>query len=179
MIFVLSSLTRLQMKKISALLLFSILSITMISCKKKTFEPQPDPIENEDSTTVKPDSISKIVINISGMENTNGKMNIALYNNADNFNNPELVYRELFLVLPGETMSVTLDSIPAGTYAFALFHDENDNQILDQNFLNIPKEGFAFSNNSMGSFGPPSYNQAKFEVPKNSIVTQNISLRFL
>jgi uncharacterized protein (DUF2141 family) len=155
------------------------LGLAIVSCKKKTFEPQPDPLENEDSVGVTSDSLSKLVINVSGMGNTNGKLNVALYNNSDNFNNPELVYKELFLTLPGQSMTVTFDSIPAGTYAFALFHDENDNQVLDQNFLNIPQEGFAFSNNSMGTFGPPSYNQAKFNIPKNSTVTQNISLRFL
>ena len=160
-----------------SILLF--LSITIVSCKKKKFEPQPDPIENVDSVVVTSDSLSKLVVNISGMENTNGKLNVALYNNSDNFNNPQFVYKELFLTLPGQSMTVTFDSIPAGTYAFALFHDENDNQVLDQNFLNIPQEGFAFSNNSMGTFGPPSYNQAKFNIPKNSTVTQNISLRFL
>lgn len=166
------------MKKINTLLIIFVLSLTFVSCKKKTFEPQPDPIENEDSIAVTSDSLSTLIVNVSGMKNTNGKLNIALYNNSDNFNKPELVYKELFLTLPGQSMTVTFDSIPAGTYAFALFHDENDNQILDQNFLNIPQEGFAFSNNSMGSFGPPTYNQAKFNIPKNSTVTQNISLRF-
>ena len=167
---------------LKTLFTFSILlfiSLTIVSCKKKKIEPQPNPIENIDSVFVTPDSLSKLVINVSGMENTNGKLNVALYNNSDNFNNPELVYKELFLTLSNQSMTVTFDSIPAGTYAFALFHDENDNQVLDQNFLNIPQEGFAFSNNSMGTFGPPSYNQAKFNIPKNSTVTQNISLRFL
>lgn len=167
------------MNKILTFIIVGILSLSFVSCKKKTFEPQPDPIENEDSVAVTSDSLSKLVINVSGMENINGKLNVALYNNSDNFNNPELVYKELFLTLPSQSMTVTFDSIPAGTYAFALFHDENDNQVLDQNFLNIPQEGFAFSNNAMGTFGPPSYNQAKFNIPKNSTVTQNISLRFL
>jgi uncharacterized protein (DUF2141 family) len=167
------------MKTLFTLSTVLFLSLSIVSCKKKTFEPQPDSIENVDSVAVTSDSLSKLVINVSGMENTNGKLNVALYNNSDNFNNPELVYKELFLTLPGQSMTVIFDSIPAGTYAFALFHDENDNQVLDQNFLNIPQEGFAFSNNSMGTFGPPSYNQAKFNIPKNSTVTQNISLRFL
>ena len=167
------------MKTLFTLSTVLFLSLSIVSCKKKTFEPQPDPIENVDSVAVTSDSLSKLVINVSGMENTNGKLNVALYNNSDNFNNPELVYKELFLTLPGQSMTVIFDSIPEGTYAFALFHDENDNQVLDQNFLNIPQEGFAFSNNSMGTFGPPSYNQAKFNIPKNSTVTQNISLRFL
>ena len=134
------------MKKLFTFSIILFLSLTIVSCKKKTFEPQPDPLENEDSVVVTSDSLSKLVINVSGMENTNGKLNVALYNNSDNFNNPELVYKELFLTLSSQSMTVTFDSIPAGTYAFALFHDENDNQVLDQNFLNIPQEVFEFSN---------------------------------
>lgn len=53
------------------------LGLTIVSCKKKSFEPQPDPIENLDSVAVTTDSLSKLVVNVSGMENTNGKLNIA------------------------------------------------------------------------------------------------------
>jgi len=162
---------------LSFIFLFSLLFFTQ-SCKKKNIIPQPEPIENSDSLVITEDSLSSLVINISGMKNTNGKLNVALYNTASSFNNPSLVYKELFLNVSSESMQINIDSLPLGTYAFGIFHDENDNQILDQNFLNIPKEGFAFSNNSMGSFGPPTYNQAKFEIPKNSTVTQNINLKF-
>lgn len=167
------------MKNIVLALSLMTLSLNLVSCKKKTFVPQPDPIENTDTTVVTSDSLSRIVINVTGMKNINGKLNVALYNTSASFNDPNAAFREQFLVLPSQSMTVTIDSLPAGTYAFALFHDENDNQTLDQNFLNIPQEGFAFSNNSMGTFGPPTFNQAKFNLPKNSTATQNISLRFL
>jgi uncharacterized protein (DUF2141 family) len=53
-------------------------------------------------------------------------------------------------------MSIFLDSLPAGEYVFAIFHDENNNKQIDQNFLGIPTEGLPFSNNELGNFGPPS-----------------------
>ena len=73
---------------------------------------------------------------------------------------------------------ILLDSLPAGQYAFAVFHDENDNATIDTNFLGIPQEGFAFSNNALGSFGPPTWAQAQFDLPVKSTITQSISLKF-
>lgn len=146
------------------------------ACKKENPQPQnqPDPIINTDPA----DSTSKVVIVLTGMENTDGKINIALYNSSSSFNDPEQAFREYFLPVSGTSMTITLDSIPAGTYAFGLFHDENDNAALDQNFLTIPTEGFAFSNNAMGNFGPPSYDEAKFTLPEKSTLTQTIALKF-
>jgi uncharacterized protein (DUF2141 family) len=112
------------------------------------------------------------------MQNTNGKINFGLYNSNASFNNPALVYKSLVLnPLLGE-MTFTLDSIPAGTYAFGVFHDENNNEQIDQNWLGIPTEGFAFSNNAMGTFGPPSFDQAKFIVLQQQTHIQTIALHF-
>ena len=51
-----------------------------------------------------------------------------------------------------------------GVYAAAIYHDENGNKKLDQNFLGIPKEGYAFSNNAKGMMGPPKFKDAVFSV---------------
>lgn len=162
---------------LSTILLLSLLLFTS-SCKKKHFEPQPDPIEIIDSTGTDTNSYSKLIVNVSGMKNANGKLNFALYNSSSAFNDPSQTYKEYFLSVIQGNMIITIDSLPAGDYSFGLFHDENENYQIDKNWLGIPSEGFAFSNNAMGSFGPPSYNQAKFSVPAKSEVTQNITLNF-
>jgi uncharacterized protein (DUF2141 family) len=50
-----------------------------------------------------------------------------------------------------------------GIYAVAVFHDRNANKKMDKNFLGIPKESYGHSNNVRGSFGPPSFDKAKFK----------------
>ena len=124
------------------------------------------------------DTLGKIQVVLSGMQNVNGKINFALYNNSASFNDPSQVYKSMILNPTMSSITFELDSIPAGTYAFGVFHDENDNQQIDQNWLGIPTEGFAFSNNAMGSFGPPSFDQAKFNVLKSQKHVQTISLHF-
>ena len=34
--------------------------------------------------------------------------------------------------------------------------------------VGIPKEGFAFGNNAMGTFGPPSFDKAKVTLKSNT-----------
>lgn len=142
------------------------------SCKKPSDEIQPAPEYNERADT------SSLVVQIKGLKNTNGKVNIALYNSGSSFNNPDQIYRSCFADISANPLEVSFDSLPSGDYAFAVFHDENNNQNLDQNFLGIPKEGFCFSNNAMGSFGPPNYDKAKFNIPAKSKVTQVVELVF-
>ena len=47
-----------------------------------------------------------------------------------------------------------------GTYAIAVFHDENRNDEFDQGFLGIPLEDYGFGNNASGFLGPPSFKDA-------------------
>lgn len=56
-----------------------------------------------------------------------------------------------------------------GKYAAAIFHDRNNNGDLDKNFMGIPKEGYGFSNNARGTFGPPDFQEAVFSVENDDI----------
>lgn len=74
---------------------------------------------------------------------------------------------------------VTLDfgKVPPGTYAFALFHDENANGKIDLALV-VPREGFGFSRNAKVRFGPPSFAAAAFPV-NNAPVRQQVQIRYM
>jgi uncharacterized protein (DUF2141 family) len=61
-----------------------------------------------------------------------------------------------------------INSIPNGAYAIALYQDVNGNGKLDTNFLGIPKEPYAFSNNRIPVFSEPSFEKCKFEFNQQS-----------
>ena len=65
-------------------------------------------------------------------------------------------------------------NIPDGEYAMVFFIDANENKKLDKNFIGIPKEQYGFSNNAMGAFSAPTFEQAKFTVLDKA--NQNIML---
>ena len=64
-----------------------------------------------------------------------------------------------------------------GTYAVAVYHDENDNHHFDKNFLGLPAEGYGFSNDAPALLGPPSFDAARVIVrPGDNRIT--IHLRY-
>ena len=73
---------------------------------------------------------------------------------------------------PGEVQLV-FEDLPAGDYAVSVMHDANKNGELDKTAIGIPKEGFGFSNNVLGRFGPPKFKEAKFTMPleKTLVIT--------
>lgn len=62
------------------------------------------------------------------------------------------------------TVTLTLSGVAPGDYAVTVYHDENDNGKLDTNWIGIPKEPVAVSNNAKGRMGPPKYKDAMFRV---------------
>lgn len=74
---------------------------------------------------------------------------------------------------PGE-LRFSTSSLPAGDYAVRIMQDRNDNRKLDSNFVGMPTEPWAFSNNATGSFGPPGWEEAKFSL--EGLATQRIRL---
>ena len=57
--------------------------------------------------------------------------------------------------------------------AVSVMHDENGNGKMDGNFLGIPLEGYATSNNVPHSMiGPPRYKDAEFEIRETPAIVQ-------
>jgi uncharacterized protein (DUF2141 family) len=62
-----------------------------------------------------------------------------------------------------------------GTYAVAVYHDENDNHRFDRTLLGLPAEGYGFSNDAPTPFGLPSFNAARITVqPGDNRITVRI-----
>lgn len=61
---------------------------------------------------------------------------------------------------PQVTFSVELEP---GVYGMRVMHDVDGDFELDANFIGIPTEPWAFSNNATGNFGPPRWEDVTFE----------------
>lgn len=68
---------------------------------------------------------------------------------------------------PG-TVIVTIPDLPAGNYAVAVAHDVNMNHKLDKNWLGMPKEQYAVSNNPHVVLKAPSFDTARFSISGNT-----------
>jgi uncharacterized protein (DUF2141 family) len=106
----------------------------------------------------------KIVITINNCKSDKGKIYIALYNSKENFMKvSKSIAKEVINIKAGKA-TIEFANLPYGTYAFSYYHDENDNKKMDANFLGIPTEGYGFSNNATGTFGPPSFSASSFSL---------------
>lgn len=68
-----------------------------------------------------------------------------------------------------------LSGIAPGEYALLAFLDENENGVLDRNFIGIPREPVGFANRYRPK-GPPSYPRARFSVDAGVPGTLDIEL---
>jgi uncharacterized protein (DUF2141 family) len=115
-----------------------------------------------------------LTVQITNVKNDKGQIAVALYNSEKDF--MKVRYQGKVTKALKGAVEVTFENIPSGYYGLSVIHDANENNKLDTNMLGIPKEGFGFSNNVMGTFGPPSFEKAKVEVSSNKNV--NISIKY-
>ena len=73
-----------------------------------------------------------------------------------------LAITRVMLTGPVATLCVAVSR--PGTYAIAIYHDENNNHHFDRNFLGLPVEGYGFSNDAPTMLGPPSFSAARITV---------------
>jgi len=116
------------------------------------------------AAVAEPVALGTLTVIPLGLESSRGKLLAQLANDAASFDGEgeSESYRSAEVKVVDEQAVVVFEGVPHGDYALKVFHDENDNQKLDTNFVGMPKEKFGFSNDAMGRFGPPSYEQARF-----------------
>ena len=100
----------------------------------------------------------------SETKNKPGRILIAVFNDPKEFPDKRAFLNKIIPVtIEASGYEVKLD-LPEGNYALSVFLDENHNNVLDKNFLGIPKERFGFSNNPPISTGAPGFYECEVEV---------------
>lgn len=125
----------------------------------------------QDSSTVSQNK-GNLTLVVSGLENDEGNVKIALSNSKEDYTKKGKAYIAVSAEIKNKKAQWTFTDLPFGTYAIKTFHDENNDGELDTNFLGIPSEYYGFSNNARGSFGPASWEVAKFEFNENELTLE-------
>ncbi len=112
-----------------------------------------------------------LTVTIENVKSTDGKISIAVYDKAAGFLKFDKVYKAASTPSQEGSSQVVIKDLPQGTYALAVFHDENDNDKLDRNIFGIPKEPLGFSKSGMKTFGPPSFVECSFELTANHSIS--------
>ena len=124
---------------------------------------------------------TELLVEVSGFENLDGDIAIAIYNSSETFNSETIYYRDTTVAINANSMTIHFKSMDPGTYAISILHDADQSGDMEMGgFFNlIPKEGFGFSNNPEIGFSKPEFNVCKFELEEGLIVSLSISLVYM
>ncbi|PKQ09236.1 MAG: hypothetical protein CVT73_03735 [Alphaproteobacteria bacterium HGW-Alphaproteobacteria-12] len=141
------------------------------------------------SLMILPAHAGNLKVTVEGVRSDDGALMIGFYDSALNFEDAIDTSARVGLLndkgrLVGVTMraktgpqGIAIMKLPPGRYGVIVFHDENDNGLLDVNIFGLPVEGYGFSNNVMGFLSAPSFDKASITVGNDDVDT-SISLTY-
>ena len=109
---------------------------------------------------------------LTNLRGGRGTCRLALFSSAEGWpSQGGQAVRTLRVPARATSCAFAFDQLPPGTYALAVYQDENEDNRLDTNFVGFPTERFGFSNNARRMmFFPPSFQAACFEVPTTGVI---------
>ncbi len=110
---------------------------------------------------------AQLEIEISGISEIKGNIQIAIFNDSAVFPEKGKAYRVEYFDVNAEVMQVAIDDLPYDDYGVVLFHDVNSDKECNLNFIGIPKESYGFSNNVKPVLKAPSFESAKINLNIN------------
>jgi len=111
----------------------------------------------------------KLTVTVNGLKPLKGDLYLSLHNRAEYFQVADSAFMKKKVAIDEETEIIQFDDIPAGTYAIAVYHDENLNGIMETTDKGLPREGYGFSLKSK-FLGRPKFEQAAFELSGNDTI---------
>lgn len=110
-----------------------------------------------------------LTVKINNIQHSKGEIRMALYNHAEKFTKIDKTYRYACITPTKDELFYEFKNLEEGNYAICLFQDENGNKKLDKNYLGIPTESYAFSNNIRPRFSAPTFQECSTYLDKNKI----------
>lgn len=114
----------------------------------------------------------ELTVEVTGVRSDRGTVEYGVYNDPDAFPTRAGRIRSGGVPAAKGTVRFTVSGLEPGTYAVAVFHDENGNGVFDRGLFGIPLEDYGFSNDAPVFFGPPSFEAAAVKVgPEGKTIT--------
>lgn len=104
-------------------------------------------------------------VEIANVEAFEGSVVVAAYDSEERFLAPHAERARAVVRATSDPTVVELHDVPEGRVALAVFHDVDDDGVLDTSLVGYPTEPFGFSNDaSLALFGPPKFAACAFDV---------------
>ncbi len=112
-----------------------------------------------------------LLVKVHGIQNTNGQIELSIYNDANVFPEVGKTYKMVRIDSKESEIIYEFKDLPAGEYAIATYHDENNDNECNTNLLGVPTEAFAFSNDFRPFLSAPDFSDCSFKVTQNMELT--------
>ncbi len=110
-------------------------------------------------------SAADLVVRIEGVRSADGDIRGAVHRRAAGVDFPDSAGVVKAGIRPAaEAGDMVFAGLAPGEYAIAAFHDEDRDGDLNTSLLGMPTEGYGFSNDARGMFGPPGFDSAAFTI---------------
>lgn len=103
-----------------------------------------------------------LVTEVTGIKALQGDLYLSIYDSDSSWMKTDSAFRKVKVSVKEKKERIILRHLPEGDYAIAIYQDLNENNILDETEIKIPKEPFGFSNNPKGIRGPATFQHALF-----------------
>ena len=111
-----------------------------------------------------------LTVTVTNIQNTKGKVSFGLFRKQDSFPIKGKQFKGVFIETTKSKTKYTFQNLEKDSYAVAVYHDENNNGVLDKNFIGAPTEAYGFSRNARGTFYSPSFEEAKIDLKENKSI---------
>ncbi len=108
---------------------------------------------------------AELRVDVTGLRSGDGEVHLAVFATPETFPDSDAMLAEAIVRATAAGVHWVFSGLKPGTYALAVYHDENENREFDRGFLGIPLEGYGFSNDAQVFFGPPDFADAAVTVP--------------
>ncbi len=104
-----------------------------------------------------------LTVVVKNLPSNKGAVNIGLMDSKASFENIEPI-KAGRIEIRNKQAKISFYNITKGEYAVGVYHDKNNNGVVDKSWLNIPQEKYGFSNNARKFARLPDWEDAKFTI---------------
>ena len=154
-------------------------SIFLTNCKSPSSKP--NGVEN-DKTTQSTDTIVRadssntstaagadtakaqvpLKLVITNLKSPTAPVIVGVYNEKCKFPDPKSQLKVYTFKPDSISLTAIISDLPFGVYALAIYQDVNSNGKIDKNFIGVPTEPYAFSNNFKPTVKAPAFKNCRF-----------------
>jgi uncharacterized protein (DUF2141 family) len=99
---------------------------------------------------------------ITNLKSATGPVIVGVYNEKCKFPDPKCQLKVYTFKPDSMSLTAMITDLPFGVYALAIYQDVNSNGKIDKNFIGVPTEPYAFSNNYKPTVKAPGFKNCRF-----------------